>query len=40
METNDLLKLESERGKKMRAELEAWQASIFDSLEGKDYKDK
>ena len=24
----------------MRAELEAWQASIFDSLEGKDYKEQ
>ncbi|MDA0347045.1 MAG: sulfatase-like hydrolase/transferase [Verrucomicrobia bacterium] len=37
MESNDLSKKESARVKRMLSELEQWQASVFDSWEGKDY---
>jgi len=37
METTDLSQDESARTAALRAELEAWQASVFRSLEGKDY---
>lgn len=38
METTDLSRKQPDRAKVLRAELEAWQASVFKSLEGKDYK--
>jgi arylsulfatase A-like enzyme len=37
METSDLLKKEPARVKRMLKELEQWQATVFDSWEGKDY---
>ncbi len=40
METTDLSEIEADRAEAMLAELEAWQASVFDSLEGKDYVNK
>ena len=40
MEANDLATLEKKRTANMLQELENWQASVFNSLEGKDYKNK
>jgi len=37
METNDLAAKEPERARRMRAALEQWQSSVYDSWEGKDY---
>jgi hypothetical protein len=37
MEANDLAAKETDRADKMLEELEQWQASVFDSWEGKDY---
>jgi arylsulfatase A-like enzyme len=37
LEANDLSRKEPARTAALRAELEAWQASVFRSLEGKDY---
>ena len=39
MEANNLVTQEKEKAINMLQELENWQASIFDSLEGKDYKE-
>ena len=36
-ETKDLIKQETDRAKKMQAALASWQASVLDSLNGKDY---
>jgi arylsulfatase A-like enzyme len=38
MEANDVASEEKEKTANMLQELENWQASVFDSLEGKDYK--
>jgi hypothetical protein len=38
MEVNDLAKKEPRRVKRMLKELQQWQASIYDSWEGKDYR--
>lgn len=38
METTDLADQEAERVATMKAELEQWQASVYDSWEGKDYQ--
>jgi len=38
MEAHDLAQKEKTRAAKMLKELEAWQGSVFDSMEGKDYK--
>ena len=40
MEATDLSLKQPERTKSMRTDLEAWQASVFNSLEGKDYTKK
>jgi 16S rRNA G1207 methylase RsmC len=40
METENLATSEKNRAENMLHELESWQASVFDSLEGKDYKNK
>ena len=37
METNNLANKEVKRTNKMQADIEAWQASVMESLEGKDY---
>ena len=38
MEVNDLAKKEPRRVKRMLKELQQWQASVYDSWEGKDYR--
>lgn len=40
METKNLTEQETDRAKQMRAALEEWQASVFDSWEGKDYQSR
>lgn len=40
MEAKNTITQHADRAKKMQTELEAWQASIFESLEGADYQKK
>jgi hypothetical protein len=40
MEAQNLLNSEQKLVKQLKEELEAWQNSVFDSWEGKDYLEK